>query len=178
MLVFKLGAPYPVHNVANGQEKARADLTPAFFSVCYYLKGAGSGEVAAWRGPFEYGVYEAAPGVPFIVARFSAGRWMFDVTLNWRNMSDAGQREVWAEHDEPTPLTFALIDARTNRLLAYRRFAPAAPFVAQLRAVARRQLTAYPDHRAVEQAITRAELMPLQLMSRQTTFYSSPNDDH
>lgn len=173
MFVFKLGAPYPVHNEANGQEKARADLTPEFFSICYYLNGAGAGDVAFWRGPFEYGIYEAAPGVPFILSRFAAGRWLFDASLNWRNMSDPAQRAVWAEHDGSTPLTFALIDARTNRLLAYRRFAPAPQFVAQVRAAARRQLSLFADHQAVEQAISRAELMPLPLMSQQATYFSA-----
>lgn len=176
MVVFKLGQPYPVHNEADGQEKARADLTPAFFSICYYLSGAGKAEVAFWRGSFEYGIYEADPGVPFILARFAGGRWLFDVSLNWRKMSNPTEREAWAEHDEPTPLSFALIDARSNRLLAYRRFAPALPFVAQVRAAARRQLAAFPDHQAVERAISQAELMPLQMMSQRTTFYPSPPD--
>lgn len=89
-------------------------------------------------------------------------------------MSDPAQREPWAEHDEPTPLSFALIDARSNRLLAYRRFTPAAAFVAQVREAARRQLTTFATHQAVEQAIARAELMPLRLMEQQATFYPSP----
>ena len=176
MVVLQLGQPYPLHNQANGPEKVRADLTTDFFGICYYIKAAGPGDVASWRGPFEYGIYEAAPGVPFVLARFAAGRWPFDVSLNWRNMSYPTQRAAWAEHDGLTPLTFALLDARTNRLLAYRRFAPAAPFVAQVRAAARRQLTHFADHQAVEQAISRAELMPLPLMCRQATFYPSPDD--
>ena len=177
MLVFKIGQPYPIHNEAIGQEKARADLTPAFFSVCYYLSAAAA-DVAFWRGPFEYGVYEAAPGVPFVLARFAGGRWLFDVSLNWRNMRDPAEREAWAEHDEATPLSFALLDAHTNRLLAYRRFTPARPFVEQVRAAARRQLATFADHQAVEQAIGRAELMPLPLMSHQTIFYPSPPDGY
>ena len=174
MLVFSLGKPYPVHNAADGQEKARADLTPAFFSICYYLNQASADDVALWRGPFQYGLYEAAPGVPFILSRFAGGRWLFDVSLNWRTMSDPAQREGWAEHDEPTPLTFALIDARSNNLLAYRRFVPLPQFVGRLRADARRQLATYADPHAVEQAIQRAERMPLQLMSQQATYFLAP----
>ena len=173
-LVFRLGHPYPVHNEANGQEKARVDLTPAFFSVCCYLCNPAPVEVAAWQGPFEYGLYEAAPGVPFVLIRLLGGRWLFDVSLNWHLMASPDERAVWAEHEEPTPLTLALIDARTNHLRAYRRFAPSPAFVAALRAAARRQVAAFADHRAVAQAISQAEAMPLQLMSRRATYFPVP----
>ena len=176
MHVFRIGHPYPVHQHANGQEKTRADLTTAFFDVCCYLCSATPAEIAAWRGPFEYGIYEAAPGVPFVLVRFAGGRWLLDVSLNWRTMSDPAQRESWAEHDEPTPLSFALLDARSNALRAYRRFTPALPFVQQVRAIARRQLATYSGPQAVEQAIATAELMSLRLMSQQAIFYPSPPD--
>jgi hypothetical protein len=116
--VFRLGEPYPVHNQANGQEKARADLTPTFFNVVYYILNPKPADVQLWRGRFEYGICEAAPGVPFIITRFVAANWVFDVTLNWHHMADPVAQAAWPEHDEPTTLTFALLDARTNQLLA------------------------------------------------------------
>ena len=177
MHVFRIGHPYPIHDEATGQEKARADLTTTFFSVCYYLKAATTAEIAHWRGPFDYGIYEAAPGVPFVLVRFAGGRWLFDVTLNWRKMSDATERAAWTAHEEPTALSFALLDARSNRLLAYRRVIPVPQFVEQVRAAARRQLTIFSDHLAVERAISQAELMPLRLMSQQATFYPSATSE-
>lgn len=174
MLVFRLGQPYPVHNIANGQEKARADLTPAFFDVCCYLDRPTPGEIAAWQGPFEYGLYEAAPGIPFILTRLAAGGWLFEASLNWRTLADTGQRANWAVHLESTPVTFALLDARTNVLRGYRRFLPAPAFVARLRAVAQQQLTLFADHHAVEQAIAAAEQLPLAVMSQRSTYYTAP----
>ena len=73
---------YSVHNKANGQEKARADLTTAFFNVCYYLSGAEASDVAWWQSPFNYAVCEVAPGIPFVLASLAGGRWLFDVSLN------------------------------------------------------------------------------------------------
>lgn len=172
MYVFKLGQPYPLHDEANGQEKARADLTPTFFSVVLYILNARPAEVQEWAGRFEYGIYEAAPGVPFILTRFPASGWLFDVTLNWHLMSDPAEQALWPTRREPAALTFALVDAQTNKLLAYRR-TPAAPaFAAQVRQCAGRQLALFPDRQAVEQAIRRAELMPLPLMQRQATMFS------
>jgi hypothetical protein len=172
MVVFRLGEPYPVHNEANGQDKTRADLTPAFFDVCCYLQRPRPAEVALWRGPVEYGVYEAAPGVPFVLVRM--GSWLLDVSLNWHLMASTGEREAWSEHEGPTPLSLSLIDAHTNRLQGYRRFTPAPAFVAQLRAIARRQLDGFASGAAVEQAIARAEVMPLAQMNQRAVFYHVP----
>ncbi|RYU84777.1 hypothetical protein [Hymenobacter persicinus] len=172
MYVFKLGEPYPVHNQANGQEKARADLTPTFFNVVYYILNPKPAEVQHWRGCFEYGICEAAPGVPFIITRFPAANWVFDVTLNWHHMADPAERAAWPEHDEPTTLTFVLLDARTNQLLAFRQLPAAPQFVELVRQAARRQLTRFPDRHAVEEAIAQAELMPLPLMARQATMFA------
>jgi|GEM_PF-5546389 len=47
MHVLRLGQPYSVHNIADGQEKARADLTPAFFDACCYLDRSSPAEIAA-----------------------------------------------------------------------------------------------------------------------------------
>ena len=77
-------------------------------------------------------------------------------------------------YQKPTPLSLALIDAHTNRLQGYRRFAPAPAFVAQLRAIARRQLDGFATGAAVEQAITRAETMPLAQMNKLAAFYRVP----
>ena len=53
-------------------------------------------------------------------------------------MRNPAERAAWAEHHDPTLMSFALIDACTNRLLAYRLFAPAPQFVDQIRTAARR----------------------------------------
>lgn len=174
MHVFQLGQPYPVHNNANGQEKARADLTPAFFDVCCYLNRPTPGEVASWQGALEYGLYVAGPGVAFVLTRLAAGRWLFDTTLNWHVMADPGERARWAEHPEPTPLSFALLDAGTNALRGYRRFQPDPAFVGQVRAVARQQLGGFADRAAVEEAIAAAERVPLEEMARAATYYLAP----
>ena len=175
MHVFRLGQPYPVHNLATGQEKARADLTPAFLEVCCYLNQPSAAEIAAWQGPLAYGLYEAAPGIPFVLTRLASGRWLFEASLNWHLMADAGERTHWAAHREPTPLAFALLDARTNVLRGYRRFLPAPDFVARLRTIAQQQLARYADHQAVEQAIMGAEQLPLAIMSQRATYYSAPS---
>lgn len=174
MHVFRLGQPYPVHNNADGQEKARADLTPAFFDVCCYLDRPSPAEIAAWQGPFDYGLYQAAPGIAFILTRLASGGWLFDASLNWRIMADAGERANWAVHLAGTPVTFALIDARTNVLRGYRRFLPAPDFVARVRAVAQQQLALFADHHAVEHAIATAEQLPLAAMGQRATYYPAP----
>lgn len=172
MHVFKLGQPYPLHNHANGQDKARADLTHSFFGVVLYVRNPRPTEVRQWGQSFDYGLYEAAPGVPFILTRFPAGVGVFDVTLNWYLMLDSAQRAAWLEYEEKVGISFALVDADNNNLLAY-RITPAAPaFVTQVRACAHRQLALFSDRFAVEQAISRAELMPLALMQRQATMFS------
>ena len=174
MHVFQLGKPYPVHNIANGQDKVRADLTPAFFSVCCYLNGSTAREVAAWQGAFEYGLYEAAPGIAFVLTRLAGGAWLFDTSLNWHVMAEAAKRTQWAEHANPTPLAFSLPDAGTNVLRGYRHFLPAPAFVAQVRAVAREQLTRFTNQVVVEVAIAAAERMPLAAMAAATSYHAAP----
>jgi hypothetical protein len=129
--------------------------------------------VAAWQWAFEYGLYQAAPGIAFILTRLSSGGWLFDASLNWRTMADAGERANWAVRLAATPVTFALVDARTNVLRGYRRFLPAPEFVARLRAVAQQQLALFADHHAVEQAIAAAQL-PLAMMGQPATYYPAP----
>ncbi len=174
MHVLQLGKPSPVHNNANGQDKVRADLTPAFFAVCCYLNGPMPREVAAWQGTFEYGLHEAVPGIAFVLARLAGGSWSFDASLNWHVMADAAERTRWAGHADPTSLAFALLDAGTNVLRGYRRFLLAPAFVDQARAVVREQLTRFADHLAVRAAIAAAERLPLAAMAAATRYHTAP----
>lgn len=175
MQVITLGKPYPFPNPHPGQNGARAQLTDSFLTIVCCLNQPSGQEVSLWRtGPLRYGLYEAAPGLPFILTDLGQG-WLFDVTLNLRRPGTPEAEAAALAWPQLTGqrLVYVLLDATTNLVHGWRSFSAAPAFVQAVRAACARQLDTFANEQQITAGLVQSEALPMQQMRAAIRFYEA-----